>query len=116
MADLFEMKRPLTVSYANGHKELMVAYYRHSEGLLYLPPFWENRPEKEKAVLLKGELKGEGPWKIADTVITLVGCQNTDADFAQMLAEWEFHVQSVGGDYYQPEEIRSLAREYGALI
>lgn len=116
MANLFEMKRPLTVGYSNGDKEIMVAYYRHSEGLVYLPSFWEKRPEGQKAVVIKGELKGEGPWKIADVVITLVGCQNTDADFAQMLAEWEFHVQSVASDYYQPENIRALAREYGALI
>lgn len=116
MANLFEMQRPLAVTYGNGDKDVMVAYYRHPEGLVYLGTFWEKKAEGHKAVVLKGELKGEGPWRIADVVITLVGCQNTDADLAQMLAQWEFHVQSVGGDYYQPEAIRSLAREYGALI
>lgn len=116
MADLFEMKRPLAVTYTNGEKAIMVAYYRHADGLVYLAPFWEQKEEGQKAVVIKGELKGDGPWKIGDATITLVGCQNTDADLAQMLAQWEFHVQSVDSDYYQPETIRNLARKYGALI
>lgn len=116
MADLFLMKRPLAVNYSSGKKTIMVAYYPHTKGLVYLEPFWEQKPDGEKAVVVEGEIKGEGPWKIADAVVSLVGCQGTDAELAQMLAEWEFHVQSVGSDYYQPESIRALAREYGALV
>ena len=116
MPDLFEMQRPLAVNFADGRKTIMVAYYKHPEGMVYLEPFWEQKSEYEKAVVLKGSVKGEGPWKIADAVISLVGCQGTDPDLAQLLAEWEFHVQSVGADYYQPESIRTLAKKFGALV
>jgi len=114
--DLFEMKRPLAVNFADGRKTIMVAYYKHPEGMVYLEPFWEQKAEHEKAVVLKGVVKGEGPWKIADAVISLVGCQGTDSDLAQLLAQWEFHIQSVGSDYYQPEDIRTLAKTFGALV
>jgi len=110
------MKRPLAVNFADGRKTIMVAYYKHPDGLVYLEPFWEQKAEGQKVAIIKGDLKGEGPWRIGDAVITLVGCQNTDAELAQMLAQWEFHVQSVGSGFYQPEAIRGLAREYGALI
>ncbi|MDH5425046.1 MAG: hypothetical protein OEY29_08645 [Gammaproteobacteria bacterium] len=116
MPDLFSMKRPLAVNYASGDKTVMVAYYPHADGLVFLPPFWEQREEGNKAVLIKGEITGNGPWKIADAVISLVGCQGTDSELAQMLAEWEFHVQSLPQEYFQPEDIRRLAREYGAII
>lgn len=116
MPDLFEMKRPLAVNYSNGEKTIMVAYYPHTNGIVFLPPFWEQKPEGDKATVIKGEVKGEGPWKIADAVISLVGCQGTDPVMAQMLAEWEFHVQSLPQDYFKPDDIRRLAREYGAVI
>jgi len=110
------MKRPLAINYADGRKTIMVAYYRHPDGLVYLEPFWEQKAENDKAVVIKGLLKGEGPWRIGDATISLVGCQGTDPDLAQQLAQWEFHVQSVDPDHYQPEKIRALAKQYGALI
>ena len=116
MPDIFEMKRPLAVNYASGEKTVIVAYYPHPQGLVYLEPFWENKAEGQQATVIEGEIKGEGPWIINDAIISLVGCQGTDPDLAQQLAQWEFHVQSVEDDYYQPEEIRQLARKYGALV
>jgi len=116
MPDIFQMQRPLAVNFKDGSKTIMVAYYPHEEGLVYLEPFWEKRLPEKKANVIKGEIKGEGPWKIADAVISLVGCQGTDAELAQLLAQWENHVQEVGPDYYKVDDIRSLARSFGALI
>ena len=116
MPDLFDMNRPLAVKYKNGEKFIMVAYYQHAEGIVYLEPFWQQKTEDKKAVVLKGKLSGDGPWKIGQAVISLVGCHNTDPELAQMLSDWEFHLQEVGSDYYQPEGIRSLAKQYGGLI
>ncbi|MDH5391825.1 MAG: hypothetical protein OEY11_01440 [Gammaproteobacteria bacterium] len=116
MADIFEMKRPLAINYSSGEKAIMVAYYPHKEGLVYLQPFWQQQAQSEQVTLIKGQLKGQGPWRIADAVITLVGCQGTDPELAQWLAEWECHVQAMGEQYYKAEDIRSLAREYGALV
>jgi len=110
------MNRPLAVNFTNGHKAIMVAYYPHKEGLVYLPPFWEQLPKGQQATVIKGRITGEGPWKLADAVISLVGCQGTDAELAQLLADWEFHLQQQAADYYQPQAIRALAKEYGALI
>lgn len=116
MPDLFEMKRPLAVNFKDGSKTIMVAYYPHKEGLVFLEPFWQDKTQAQKTTVIKGELKGDGPWKIADAVISLVGCQGTDPDLAQLLSQWENHVQEVGPDYYKVEDIRSLARAAGALI
>ena len=116
MPDLFEMQRPLSVNYTDGRKTVIVAYYPHAEGMVYLEPFWEQKPEGEKVVLIKGDVKGDGPWRVGSAVLTLVGCQGTDAELAQQLAQWQAHIQEVGSDYYDPEAIRALARQYGALI
>ena len=116
MPDLFDMQRPLAINYKDGSKGIMVAYYPHAEGLVYLEPFWENKSAENKARVLVGEIKGDGPWRCGDASITLVGCQGTDADLAQLLSQWEDHVQEVGPDYYKVDEIRSLARSFGAMI
>lgn len=116
MADLFSMNRPLAVNYQNGSKTIMVAYYPHAEGMVYLEPYWEQRSEGKEVVVLKGTVKGEGPWKVGDVVISLIGCQNTDAELAHQLADWEFHLENVGVDFYQPEKIRLLAKRYGAIV
>jgi len=116
MPELFDMKRPLAVKYQNGEKSIMVAYYRHGKGMVYLEPFWEQKPDDKKAIVISGEVTGEGPWKIGEAVISLVGCHNTDAELAKMLSDWEFHLQTVGADYYKAEETRELARRHGAII
>lgn len=116
MPALFEMKRPLAVNFADGSKTIMVAYYPHAEGLVFLEPFWQQRTDENKATVVRGVIKGDGPWKVGDAVISLVGCQGTDPDLAQLLARWQTHVQEVGSDYYQPEDIRALARQFGALV
>lgn len=116
MPDLFEMKRPLAVNFTSGQKTIAVAYYPHADGVVILEPFWEQKPPEKKAVVLTGEVRGDGPWRVGNAVLTLVGCQGTDPDLAQLLAQWEFHLQDAGSDYYQQEDIRALAREYGAQI
>jgi hypothetical protein len=116
MPDLFEMKRPLSVNFTDGSKTIAVAYYPHAQGMVFLEPFWEQKADGQKALVVKGDVKGDGPWRVGNAVFSLVGCQGTDPDLAQLLAEWEFHLQSVGAEYYEPEQIRELAREYGALI
>lgn len=116
MPDLFDMQRPLAVNFSNGDKTIMVAYYRHPEGLVFLEPFWESKAEDQKARLIKGEIKGDGPWRCGNASITLVGCHGTDAELAQLLSEWENHLQQVDPEYYVVDEIRALARSFGALI
>lgn len=116
MPELFDMQRPLAVNFKNGDKTIMVAYYPHANGLVFLEPFWENKPADSKARVIEGEVRGDGPWRCGDASITLVGCQGTDADLAQLLSQWEAHVQNVGPEYYNVEDIRSLARSFGAII
>jgi len=114
MADLFTMKSPLMIRFANGEASIMAEYFKHSEGLLYFDVFWPERTDSFIHVV-KGEYKGEGPWKVGDAVISVLGCHGCDADLATQFAEWQTWLQMVGDQYPTEEEIKNLAIEFGAI-
>ncbi len=92
----------------------MVECFAHPEGLLYFDPFWEQQAEAAAVHLLRGTLKGEGPWKVGDAVITVLGCHHTDPEVADAYAAWQTHLQMA--EYPSRPEIAAIARRHGAAI
>ncbi len=92
----------------------MAEYFRHPEGLIFFDIFWNQAPE-ESIHLVQGELKGEGPWKVGDAVISVLGCHGCDPDLATQFSEWQTYLQMCAEDYPSGEAIAELAQQHGAL-
>ncbi|MCW8956524.1 MAG: hypothetical protein OQL09_06545 [Gammaproteobacteria bacterium] len=116
MADLFAMKSPLVIRFPDGRKHIMAEYFRHPEGLLYFDVFWHQQSEAEAIHLIQGEYKGEGPWKVGDCVINVLGCHGTDPELASLYSEWQTYRQMAPEAYPGEGEIRDIAVSRGAVF
>jgi len=115
MADLFSMKSPLMIRFKTGESHVMAEYFRHPEGLLYFDLFWQEN-QSASIHLVKGEYKGEGPWKIGDAVISVLGCHGCEADLATQFAAWQSWMQMYGDTYPSEDAVQEIAQERGALV
>ena len=88
----------------------MIRAFQHPQGLLFLEPFW--RPDGTGVTLVEGEIRGEGPWKVGDCVVTVLGCHGTDAELAAQFAEWQFHLEQQGGVYEFDDQVEAVVREF----
>ena len=113
MADLLSLTTPLLIRYPDDTRHVMVACFRHPQGLLYFRPFWEQLPVTEGVRLVNGDIKGEGPWKVGDAVVTVLGCQGTDPQQAAEFADWTLHLEQQGKHYPSRHELQVIARERG---
>jgi hypothetical protein len=117
MADLFSVTAPLALQCADGTRRVIAACFPHPRGVLYLDPFWHQKTPDEAAHLLTGTPRGEGPWKVGDCVIRVLGCHNTDPDLAGVFADWQAYLASdAAADYPPPEQVRAIARRLGATV
>ena len=115
LMSIYDVTAPMTIRYPDGEKKLIIEKYRHAEGLLFFEPFWHIKGLQQGVHLIRGEVTGEGPWKIAGHVITVTGCQNTDAEMAQQLSEWQTYLATPDIEYPAPDQISGLARKLGAV-
>jgi hypothetical protein len=115
MVDLFAITAPLLVRFLDGTKHVMVELFRHPEGLVYFMPFWDRLSREEGIQVLPGAIRGEGPWKIGNAVITVLGCHGSDPDEAAEYSHWQFHLEQFGGHYPVRSELERIAREAGCL-
>lgn len=117
MADLFSVTAPLALRHPDGSEQVIAACFAHPLGLLYLDCFWHLSTPGEAAHLIRGELRGDGPWRIGKHVIRVLGCQHTDPKLAEPYARWQGYLQGEGlGAYPPPEQIREIARRLGASV
>lgn len=114
MADLFSVTVPLALRLPDGERKVIAACFPHPSGLLYLDTFWLLSTPDRAAHLLRGELTGNGPWKIDGALLTVLGCHNTDPNnLAEPFARWREYLENRG-DESPPEQIRGIARRLGA--
>ena len=115
MADLFAVTAPLLIRYPDDTRHVMVHCFPHPDGLVYFRPFWNQLPAPEGIRLVSGELRGDGPWKAGDAVITLLGCQGTHPEQAAEYADWQFHLEQLGEEYPGRDQLELKARDMGLL-
>ena len=114
MADLFTVTAPLKIRLPNGEQRVIAELFKHPEGLLYFELHWQEDSDS-RVHLVGGDLRGDGPWKIADHIIHVLGCQHTDADMAYEYAEWQTWRLQHPTAYPDRKVIRRIASGYGVL-
>ena len=115
MADLFSVKAPLLIRHPDGRMEVMVDRLPHADGLVYFCPFWDQLPAEVGMHYISGEVRGEGPWKVGDAVVTVLGCQGTHPQQAAEYAEWQSYREQLGDDYPDADELRQLVEAAGIV-
>ena len=115
MADLFTLTTPLLIRYPDESRHVAVACFPCTDGILYFRPYWNELPDTEGIRVASGELRGEGPWKVGDAVITVLGCQGTNPEQAAEMADWKFRLQQAGESYPTRDELEQVALERGLL-
>lgn len=91
MVELFSLIAPLLVRYPDGEQRLVAEKFTHSQGLIYVEPFWLES-ESPVAYLLKGSIKGDGPWKVGDVIVRLLSCGDTE--LSMEWAQWQQYLLS----------------------
>ena len=114
--DIFTVTAPLAIRLPSGETKLMAEVFPHPEGLLYFDLHWHELGPDDAFHVVSGILKGEGPWKIGDHVVTVLGCQGTDPDLAATWENWQATINSPASAYPAPELIDAIARKAGAKV
>lgn len=107
---------PLVVKLADGSEKVVAACFPHPLGVVYLELFWHQRSPSQAAHLLRGELRGEGPWRVGDAVIRTLGCANTDPDLQPQYLPWKEYLETRGEEYPPRAQIFDVARKLGANL
>ena len=77
MADLFTVTAPLAIRFAGGEKQIMIERLAYQGGLLFLPVFWTEFGIDKALRFVAGPIKGDGPCKVGDAVVTVLGTCRT---------------------------------------
>lgn len=115
MADLFSVTAPLLIRLPTGDMHVMAERFPHPQGLVYFDLFWHLGNPNKGVHFIDGIIKGDGPWKIGDAVVRVLGCHGTDGTLARRFDEWRQYI-TENADAYPPRPlIEAIARQYGAL-
>lgn len=116
MAAIETVTAPLVIRFSDDHEQVIAAAFPHPAGLLYLDLFWHLRKPDQAAHLLRGELRGDGPWRIGDAVIRVLGCHNTDPHLQDQFQPWNRYLEEQGDAYPPRGQILEVARRLGAEV
>lgn len=116
MAKLESVTAPLVIRHPDGSEKVVAAAFPHPLGVLYLDLFWHQRGPADAAHLLRGELSGDGPWRVGDARIRLLGCHNTDPHLMDQFGPWRQYLETHGDAYPPQAQIHDIARRLGASL
>jgi hypothetical protein len=116
MANIFTVKSPLAIRFRDGSKKILIELFPREDGAVGFELGWEQSKTPDPYIqVIEGDLKGEGPWKIGDAVLTVLGCHGTDAELASEYADWQFQ-REFGTPYPDEDVVQSIAKKFGATI
>jgi len=114
MADINSVTAPLVLREPQGTEKVIAACFTHPQGVLYLDLFWHQSTPQQAAHLISGELLGEGPWRIGEHRLRVLGCHNTDPHLADQFAAWQQYLQAHPDEYPPRRQIEEIAMRLGA--
>ena len=106
---------PLAILFDDRSKKLAAACFPHQLGLLYLDTWWHLKKPDKAAHIIKGEIKGEGPWRIGNATIRVLGCQNTDPELQTEFLNWQEYLKETN-EYPPRAQMFEVARRLGAIV
>lgn len=113
MIDVFSMTAPLIIRLPEGDEYIMAEKYPHADGLVFFEPFWLATGTPAVHVI-KGEIKGDGPWKIGKAIVRVLSCG--DMELSMQWSTWQQQLMILAGEYHDEQARLSLARQYGATV
>mgnify|MGYP001821699222 FL=1 len=116
MAQLFSMTAPLMIRTPQGVEQVIAEIFPHPEGLVYFDLYWHQGQPEETIHFVRGAVRGEGPWKIGDYVINVLGCHGSNAELASAFQQWQSYLQTAADDYPSPPLVAAIAKRLGAII
>jgi len=116
MADLFSVTAPLLIRLPTGDMHVMAERFPHPRGLVYFDLFWNLGNPHFGVHVVEGIIKGDGPWKIGDAVVRVLGCHGTDGVLARRFDEWRTYLSEHPDDYPPRTQIEAIARQHGAHV
>ena len=114
MARIDSVTAPLVLRPADGEERLVAACFPHPQGLLVLDLYWHLATPQEAAHLIRGELRGEGPWRVGDARLRVLGCHNTDPHLQDAFSAWQQYLHENPDRYPPRPQIVEIARRLGA--
>ncbi len=87
MADLFSVTAPLLIRLPMGDMHVLAECSPHPCGLVYFELFWNLGNPHLGVLVVEGIIKVDGPWKIGDAVVRVLGCHGTDGALARRFDE-----------------------------
>ena len=109
MPTIDEVTAPLVLRQADGSEQLIAAGFTHPLGLLYLDLYWHLSEPQCAAHLVRGEIHGEGPWRVGDARLRVLGCQHTDPHLQEAFTAWQQYLQTHADAYPPPRRDRKAA-------
>ncbi len=116
MARLETVTAPLVIRFSDGSEKVVSRAFPHPEGVVYLDLFWHLKSPAEAAHLLPGELRGEGPWRVGEALIRVLGCANTDPHLQEQFLPWKEYLEREGEAYPPEAQIREIAAKLGCIL
>lgn len=116
MADLFSVTAPLLIRLPTGDMHVLAERFAHARGLVYFDLFWHLGNPYQGVHVVEGIIKGDGPWKIGDATVRVLGRHGTDGALARRFDEWRIYLTENPESYPARAEIEAIARRHGALI
>jgi len=115
MADLFSVTAPLAIRFRDtGEKQIMIERVPYRDGLVFLPAFWTDTGIEGALRYVAGPVEGEGPWKVGNAVVTVLGCHGTDAELAGEFSCWQTRLMELGEAYPEKNDIERQMRIHAA--
>jgi hypothetical protein len=105
---------PLVLRHPDGREQLVAACFTHPLGLLYLDLYWHRSTPRQAAHLIRGEIHGEGPWRVGEARLRVLGCHHTDPHLQDAFSTWQQYLQDHAEAYPPRSQIVEIARRLGA--
>lgn len=116
MAELDCVTAPLVIRFDDASERVVARAFPHPKGVVWLDLFWHQHSPSEAAHLIEGTLSGEGPWRVGNAVIRLLGCGGTDPHLQDQYIPWRDYLNQQSGEYPPEAQIREIARRLGCTL
>ena len=115
MAQIDTVTAPLIIRFSQEEEKVVARAFSHPLGLVYLDLFWHRSTPNKAAHLIQGQLQGEGPWRVGDARIRVLGCASTDPHLQEQYIPWRDYLNQHPEDYPPEKQIREIARRLGCI-